>query len=330
MQIRSASFDRKTEKCSRSESCVILSLETFEPPLAPKPVSYLMSAYGKLYNLASPQCFRVMPKVLFERYDSKTDSWESLTHFAYSRERSNMQIADNNTWHQVDISRKEAYYSAFRGRVVVVGNSIYALSIQRGKVIAFSLKMKIGNDGRITYSLEEPFFLPGLESRVADSTESGRISRPTEYLVHLGKLEFCLLQTISTDWKESQEMFITTFEIVCDDETMHIKTLDSSVCDFHIGHYGTLRICFSFMPKCEDFEPEEEESFRLVHKKGRAKKNNALDGFIAMIKSSKRVKWPPKYELRRLAAAFHPLPVCVQVMAFVFVVYFLYKQISIY
>ncbi|KAM1340212.1 hypothetical protein EV1_038590 [Malus domestica] len=88
MQIRNASFDRKTEKCSRSESCVILSLETFEPPLAPKPV-------------------------LFERYDSKTDSWESLTHFAYSRERSNMQIADSNTWHQVDISRKEVYYSAF-------------------------------------------------------------------------------------------------------------------------------------------------------------------------------------------------------------------------
>ncbi|KAM1451906.1 hypothetical protein ACFX2I_038957 [Malus domestica] len=306
------------------------SLETFEPPLAPKPVSYLMSAYGKLYNLASPQCFRVMPKVLFERYDSKTDSWESLTHFAYSRERSKMEIADSNTWHQVDISRKEAYYSAFRGRAVVVGNSIYALSIQRGKVIAFSLKMKIGNDGRITYSLEEPFFLPGLESRVEDITESGLISRPTEYLVHLGKLEFCLLQTISTYLDEPQEMFITTFEIVCDDETMHIKTLDSSVCDFHIGHYGTLRICFSFMPKCEDFEPEEEESFRLAHKKGRAKKNNALDGFISMIKSSKRVKWPPKYELRRLAAAFHPLPVCVQVMAFVFVVYFLYKQISIY
>ncbi|KAM1377458.1 hypothetical protein EV1_038595 [Malus domestica] len=308
------------------------SLETFEPPLAPKPVSYLMSAYGKLYNLASPQCFRVMPKVLFERYDSKTDSWESLTHFAYSRERSKMEISDSNTWHQVDISRKEAYYSAFRGRAVVVGNSIYALSIQWGKVIAFSLKMKIGNDGRITYSLEEPFFLPGLESRVADSTESGRISRPTEYLVHLGKLEFCLLQSISTDLDEPQEMFITTFEIVCDDETMHIKTLDSSVCDFHIGHSGTLRICFSFMPKCEDFEPEEEESFRLAHKKGRAKKNNALDGFISMIKSSKRVlqKWPPKYELRRLAAAFHPLPVCVQVMVFVFVVYFLYKQISIY
>ncbi|KAM1585831.1 hypothetical protein PS2_038712 [Malus domestica] len=306
------------------------SLETFEPPLAPKPVSYLMSAYGRLYNLASPQCFRVMPKVLFERYDSKTDSWESLTHFAYSRERSKMEIADSNTWHQVDISRKEAYYSAFRGRAVVVGNSIYALSIQRGKVIAFSLKMKIGNDGRITYSLEEPFFLPGLESRVEDITESGLISRPTEYLVHLGKLEFCLLQTISTHLEEPQEMFITTFEIVCDDETMHIKTLDSSVCDFHIGHYGTLCICFSFMPKCEDFEPEEEESFRLAHKKGRAKKNNALDGFISMIKSSKRVKWPPKYELRRLAAAFHPLPVCVQVMAFVFVVYFLYKQISIY
>ncbi|KAM1026006.1 hypothetical protein ACFX13_039711 [Malus domestica] len=306
------------------------SLETFEPPLAPKPVSYLMSAYGKLYNLASPQCFRVMPKVLFERYDSKTDSWESLTHFAYSRERSKMEIADSNTWHQVDISRKEAYYSAFRGRAVVVGNSIYALSIQRGKVIAFSLKMKIGNDGRITYSLEEPFFLPGLESRVENITESGLISRPTEYLVHLGKLEFCLLQTISTHLEEPQEMFITTFEIVCDDETMHIKTLDSSVCDFHIGHYGTLCICFSFMPKCEDFEPEEEESFRLAHKKGRAKKNNALDGFISMIKSSKRVKWPPKYELRRLAAAFHPLPVCVQVMAFVFVVYFLYKQISIY
>ncbi|CAN6578296.1 unnamed protein product [Malus baccata var. baccata] len=284
------------------------SLETFEPPLAPKPVSYLMSAYGKLYNLASPQCFRVMLKLLFERYDSKTDSWESLTHFAYSRERSKMEISGYAVCHgcilvstynfrfEFMVFHIDTYYSAFRGRAVVVGNSIFALSIQR-------------NDGRITYSLEEPFFLPGLESRVADSTESGRISRPTEYLVHLGKLEFCLLQSISTDLEESQEMFITTFKIVCDDdETMHIKTLDSSVCDFHIGHSGRLRICFSFMSKCEDFEPEEEESFRLAHKKGRAKKNNALDGFISMIKSSKRVKWPPKYELRRLAAAFHPLP----------------------
>ncbi|TQD72551.1 hypothetical protein C1H46_041924 [Malus baccata] len=63
---------------------------------------------------------------------------------------------------------------------------------------------------------------------------------------------------------------------------------------------------------------------------GRAKKTNALDGFISMIKSSKRVKWPPKYELRRLAAAFHPLPVCVQVMAFVFVVYFLLVQTNIH
>ncbi|XP_048445825.1 uncharacterized protein LOC125479824 isoform X3 [Pyrus x bretschneideri] len=290
-----------------------------------------MSAYGKLYNLASPQCFRLMPKVLFERYDSKTDSWESLTHFAYSRERSNMEIAgyavchgcilvstcnfrfefmvfhiDSNTWHQVDISRKEAYYSAFRGRAVVVGNSIYALSIQCGKVIALSLKIKIGNDGLVTYSLEEPFFLPGLESRVADSTESGRISRPTEYLVHLEKLEFCLLQSFSADLEESQEMFITTFEIVCDDETMHIKTLDSSVCDFHIGHSENVRI--------------------LSLKKMR------VFGWLIKRKSSKRVlqKWPPKYELGRLAAAFHPLPVCVQAMVFVFVVYFLYKQISIY
>nr|XP_028959810.1 uncharacterized protein LOC103437747 isoform X2 [Malus domestica] len=272
------------------------SLETLKRPLASKPVSFFMSAYGKLYNIASPVCFIKMPDTLFERYNPNSESWESLPHFEYSRDKAHMDITgyavcygcilvslgrsrvelmvyniDSNTWHQVNIARSDAYYCGFRGRAVVVDNTIYALSIQCGKVIAFSLMIDSEEDGRIIYFLEKPVFFPGLKSRVKEDIKYGHGFNPTEYLVHLGKLEFCLLQAAATCIEdESQELFVTTFKIV-HDGTMNIKKLDSSVCDLRIKGYGLFDINFSFTPGCRDLEPRKEEILQMTRKKSTEK-----------------------------------------------------------
>ncbi|KAM2076163.1 hypothetical protein ACFX1T_038943 [Malus domestica] len=314
------------------------SLETLKRPLASKPVSFFMSAYGKLYNIASPVCFIKMPDTLFERYNPNSESWESLPHFEYSRDKAHMDITgyavcygcilvslgrsrvelmvfniDSNTWHQVNIARSDAYYCGFRGRAVVVDNTIYALSIQCGKVIGFSLMIYSEDDGRIIYFLEKPVFFPGFKSRVKEDLKYGHGFNPTEYLVHLGKLEFCLLQAAATCREdESQELFVTTFKIV-HDGTMHIRTLYSSVCDLRIKGYGLFDINFSFTPECRDLEPRKEEIFQMTRKKETAKNNAASDSKVhdVGIEGSDRFmllprklvlgKYPFKFDVSRLA-----------------------------
>ncbi|KAM1340222.1 hypothetical protein ACFX2H_038649 [Malus domestica] len=283
------------------------SLETLRRPLASKPVSFFMSAYGRLYNIASPVCFIKMPDTLFERYNPNSESWESLPHFEYSRDKAHMDIT-------VSIARSDAYYCGFRGRAVVVDNTIYALSVQCGKVIAFSLMIDSEDDGRIIYFLEKPVFFPGFKSRVKEDLKYGHGFNPTEYLVHLGKLEFCLLQAAATcREEESQELFVTTFKIV-HDGTMHIRTLDSSVCDLRIKGYGLFDINFSFTPECRDLEPRKEEIFQMTRKKETTKNNAASDSKVhdVGIEGSDRFmlllprklvlgKCPFKFDVSRLA-----------------------------
>ncbi|BBN68219.1 hypothetical protein Prudu_337S000500, partial [Prunus dulcis] len=65
-----------------------------------------------------------------------------------------------NQWSQVTF----ASYAPFRGRAVVVGDTIYAVhALMVEHIIAFSFKMDKGEHGCITYSLSPLFTLRGLE-----------------------------------------------------------------------------------------------------------------------------------------------------------------------
>lgn len=266
------------------------SLDAFKPPQSLKRIAVVISAYDKLYHLADPICFPEIPKPSFERYDPNTDSWETLPPFPlYSKKNVDMEIVGyavgygcilvsinsppqfmvfhvaSRKWHKVNIPKhkSDCCYYPFRGRAVIVGNTIYAMSIQYGKVIAFSLRMGSKSDGSTIYSLEKPSLLRGLKSGIkGDNT----VYEQTEYLVHLGDLKFCLAQTIMDDLTTGrQPLWITTFRVINEEGGgRYIKTLHSTVRDVSIKGFGKgfgrFTVDFSFTPEVEDFEPKERGS----------------------------------------------------------------------
>ncbi|PQQ09478.1 uncharacterized protein Pyn_28673 [Prunus yedoensis var. nudiflora] len=54
------------------------SLLPLKPPKGPRPFGALVSAYGKLYYLASPKCDSSLPEPFFEMYDPSIDRWDEV------------------------------------------------------------------------------------------------------------------------------------------------------------------------------------------------------------------------------------------------------------
>ncbi|PQM40527.1 hypothetical protein Pyn_23980 [Prunus yedoensis var. nudiflora] len=139
--------------------------------------STLMSAYNKLYHLGIPDSWSLNnPRVAFERYDPCNDCWEQLPSvpFALYQGRGEMDgyaVYGNNillsssadkSFIAFNVKEKKWYpvlakgSFSFRGRAVVVGNTIYCLSTHYGVVAKFSFDPS-------TYSISETQRLLGLE-----------------------------------------------------------------------------------------------------------------------------------------------------------------------
>ncbi|XP_061996545.1 uncharacterized protein LOC133714445 [Rosa rugosa] len=81
----------------------------------------------------------------------------------------------------------------------------------------------------------------------------------TQNLVHLGRLDFCLVQTGRNEYSiEHQYLCITTFRILREGRGTEIRTLSSSVFQVDLMGSGLFEVNFSFTPDCEDVEPEED------------------------------------------------------------------------
>ncbi|CAB4289345.1 unnamed protein product [Prunus armeniaca] len=202
----------------------------------------LIPAYGKLYHLGR---WGLREGPAFERYDPCNDCWEPLPHApaelfrgiwtvtGYAIYGDNILVSfrpyrDNvfafhvieNKWHPVSGS------ISIRGRAVVVGDTIYALST------AFQM---------VKFSF--------------DSSMYSIYNHKAEYMVHLGNLEFCRVCTaVDNSGGGRQPIWITTFQIV---DSPHIKILHSAVFDVDMTDYY---IYYSFTPDCEDDEPKGEET----------------------------------------------------------------------
>lgn len=175
-----------------------------ESPQEFKLYGFVMSSYGKLYYLRglSPYHQKVISST--ERYDPKTDSWDSLPPLpSQVTETYNKSITGyavfcgcilislsglghygflvfhiaSQTWREVHVDGKISDY-AFKGRAVIVDHTIYALSSsqgQFGKVISFSFKM----DWCILCTLHLPILL---SDNISDC-ESRVMGIASEYLV---------------------------------------------------------------------------------------------------------------------------------------------------
>ncbi|ONI08718.1 hypothetical protein PRUPE_5G196800, partial [Prunus persica] len=246
----------------------------------------LVSAYDKLYYVASPACSPPIKEPSFERYDPDEDVWERMTSFPFYHDYGShtkiigyavcygvilFSLSDSylnpyvvafhesrNQWNRVT----SASYASFRGRAVAVGDTIYALhALMEEVIIAFSFRMDKGEDGGITYSLNPQFILRGL-----------KIARPpvpfrelkTGYLVHLGNKDFFHVRTGSPDGEACpmvQYLSITTFQIIVGEGGRHmIKTIHSTVYPVDIKGREWFSLEFCFTPECGDYEPIEEES----------------------------------------------------------------------
>lgn len=220
------SFDTSTSRFPRLES----------PPEF-KLYGFVMSAYGKLYYLCGLAPYHQRVVSYTERYDPKTGSWDSLPPLTSQvMETYNKRIKGyavfcgcilislsdfgrhgflafhiaSQTWREVHVDGNSRDY-AFKGRAVIVDHTIYALSSSRGqfgKVISFSFNV----DRRILCTLHSPI---SLSDNVSDC-ESRVMGIASEYLVHLGNLDFCVVQT-SFDEETGpwipQRLWITTFRV---------------------------------------------------------------------------------------------------------------------
>jgi hypothetical protein len=208
---------------------VTKSLVPFKPsPKAHKGPSTVISAYGKLYYLANPDCVpEAIPKPSFQRYDPATNRWKTLSPFPdYSKRywyRKRVEgyavcygfilfsTADRVVKYIVyDITRNRWYkdvkewqraehvsHESIRGRAVVVGDTIYAFSIFWRTVIFFNFWWDVDMNGEFTFYVSPQSALRGLEiNRAFLQISFGCFEEPKEgYLAHLGNLDFCLVQT---------------------------------------------------------------------------------------------------------------------------------------
>lgn len=238
------------------------SFYTFTHPKSFNERSTLMSANNKLYHLGIPDSWSLNnPSVAFERYDPCNDCWEPLPSvpFALYQGRGGMAgyaVYGNNIllsssadesfiafnvkeskWHPVSAKRS----FSFSGRAVVVGNTIYCLSTHYGMVSKFSFDPS-------TYSISETQRLLGLVY-YKKYMVNGYFEQRSGYMVHLGNLDFCLVQTATDcDCHGRQPIWITTFQIVCEGGKSSINTLHSTVYDVDLNGEHKFLIGFSFTP----------------------------------------------------------------------------------
>ncbi|KAM5572398.1 hypothetical protein ABKV19_012455 [Rosa sericea] len=255
-------------------------LMPFKMPTVKKD-ALLISAYGKLYHIAHPSSN--MPDPSFEAYDPRPGSWTKLSTFPSYRISTPCRIVGyavcydciltsitghrtGNFWvYQVTLDQwKEVNIPSdtdlndhypFEGRAVVVGNTIYALSAL-GSIMAFSLIMEELADGSINYSLDKPLLLRGLRTLFLRDSEC---SPRTDYLVHLGGLNFCLLQTVRRD-VTMQRVWITTFDIVSSGGRRRIRTLATTMRKVAMKGLGRFLLESGFSLECEDLEPKGKET----------------------------------------------------------------------
>ncbi|BBH03858.1 alpha-N-acetylglucosaminidase family / NAGLU family [Prunus dulcis] len=232
-----------------------------KPPKGPRPFGALVSAYGKLYYLASPKCDSSLPEPFFEMYDPSIDRWDEVPcsypficeHWA-------------EYWDDLDIV----------GYVVCYGFILFSmcdLNQSRAQVMAFD--MDEGDEGCTACSLSKPLILPGLE--IIDWPFKYGL---TEYLVHLGNHDFCHVRTgEQKNCTDRQYICITMFQIVVGEGGSHIKTLNSTICAVDVKDSISFLLNFSFSPESDDFEPEDE---RMTAMKARSIK--------AEITSTKKAK----------------------------------------
>ncbi|CAN6569977.1 unnamed protein product [Malus baccata var. baccata] len=220
-------------------------------PKSSKPIGTMIAAYGKLYYLASPACLVYeMPSPPLERYDPGADRWETLPILP-----SKPVYCEEIVGYASEVPRRDQCGYPFRGRAVVVGDSIYASSNRYGDVIEF-------NFNSTTYSVSRPLTLPGLKCHT-ESVHCDPTSSRTEYMVHLGGSDFCLVQTAMENCRsDCQPLWVTTFRIVvASGGGSYIETLHSTACDVYISG-ASFRIRYSFAKdeECDGLEPVEEEN----------------------------------------------------------------------
>ncbi|KAL6280964.1 hypothetical protein ACE6H2_017845 [Prunus campanulata] len=242
-----------------------------------KSTPIVVSAYDKLYCLETPTNLRLVPEPSFERYDPDQNIWEKMTSYPfYNDYDTRMDITgyavcygiilfsfgcqkemnfdviafhiSRNKWKRVKL-HTSVYFPPFLGRAVVIGKTIYSLHWE--EFIAFSFKTYKADDGSLVYYLSQQFRLQGLE-----------IARPplrfawdrSEYLVHLGNLEFFHVNTGCCDADLPAQYFcITMFQIVVGEGgTNMLKTIHSA----DVEDSG-LNLALCFTPECGDYEPEE-------------------------------------------------------------------------
>ncbi|KAI5329621.1 hypothetical protein L3X38_029018 [Prunus dulcis] len=202
-----------------------------------KSTPIVVSAYDKLYCLETPSNLRLVPEPSFKSYDPDQNIWEKMTSYPFYndydthtnitgyavcydiilfsfgcwKERNFDVIAfhiSRNEWKRVKL-HTSVYFPPFLGRAVVIGKTIYSLYGE--EFIAFSFKTYKADDGSLVYYLSQQFRLQGLE--IARPPLPFAMDR-SEYLVHLGNLEFFHVNTGCCDADLPAQYFcITMFQI---------------------------------------------------------------------------------------------------------------------
>ncbi|XP_021810755.1 uncharacterized protein LOC110754064 [Prunus avium] len=257
-----------------------LTQSSIPPTLAPKSIATVVSAYDKIYCVASPSCFPLSSEPSFERYDPDQNIWEEMPSFPFYRhydtymditgyavcygvilfslcgwKENNFDVVafheSRKRWNRVQVDTS-IRYAPFHGRAVVVGKTICAL--HGDEFIGFSFSMDKGNDDIIAYSLRKMFVLRGLEIA---SPPWPFCDYKTEYLVHLGNLDFFHVKTGCCDVNiEVQFLCITTFQVVVGDGGRDmIKTINSTVHSVDIKDLDWFWLVFCFTPDFGDYEP---------------------------------------------------------------------------
>ncbi|CAB4279166.1 unnamed protein product [Prunus armeniaca] len=282
--------------CLTQHSGYIVDMNSFSrcssipPNLANEFIAKVVSAYGKIYCVASPTYYPSVLGTSFWRYDPDKNIWEPLpccedyhmgmiiTGYAVCHgvilfslvrwEKNQFDVVafdlSRNQWNRVKVDTT-IKYAHFIGRAVVVGTTIYAP--YGNCVIEFSLRMQKGDDGGIAYSLRQLFILEGLE--IADPPLPFERWKD-DYLVHLGKRDFCHVSTGNNEGFMVQHICITTFQIVVGETGRDmIKTIHSTV--HSVDMEGPQMFCLlsCFARDCEDYEPIGDESNWILQKEAK-------------------------------------------------------------
>ncbi|CAL9029227.1 unnamed protein product [Prunus brigantina] len=292
-----------TKTMSRSSS--------FPPTLGYKSVPIFVSAYDKLYCLASPLSIPPIPEPSFERFDPDTNMWEKMPPYPFYNDYeipmnitgyvvcygvilfSLCSIRENNfdvvafhvgrkQWKPVEVD-DSVYNAPFQGRAVVVGKTIY--SLRQGEVIAFSLGLDKDDNGGVVYNLNQLFVLQGLE--VADPLFAFDMCW-TENLVHLGNNDFFHVKTECGN-DTVPYLRITTFQIVVGEGGRHmIKTIHSNVHSLDLEYVEWFNLLFCFTFECGDYEPTEEESVTSMNQPKQVE--TSLDDNCSVVKQRRMAK----------------------------------------